>query len=188
MLRKLEESHSEEISNFYIDIKNTFGITYTPDFFKILANNFTVALGVWEGYKNILASGCLPLQIKEMIFLYVALERKCNYCSSTHLAVCNMVDVNHDNINGLKNDLDLIKPTEIRIVLYFVRDFIKGNSTVLSLKELNRIGFSEEEVVEIISMITLCNTAVNIALTLEISDIEPEINEYLTECNLQTGL
>ena len=180
----------EEVDALYLKIKNTFGISFVPNFFKMIANHKDVFKGIWKAYENILANGELPLQIKELIFLYTALEKGCNYCSSTHLAVCDMLDVTMNNLEGLKNNIDKVTPKEVRAVLMLVHKTIRLPESITQedYTELKKLDFSNAEISEILCMTHLANTAVGLALISGLKEIEPEIEDYLKDHNLTTGL
>lgn len=186
----VESGCDEEVDEIYLNIKNTFGVTFVPNFFKVLAHHKFLLQGVWNCYEKVLASGDLPLQVKEVIFLYTALENGCNYCSSTHLAVCDMLEFGEDNILALKNDIDKIRPKELQAVLSLVKKVLHAPESINKndYHELSVMGFSDSEVAEMLCMIHLAKTAVRIALMNGLSDIEPEISEYLKNNSLSTGI
>jgi uncharacterized peroxidase-related enzyme len=189
--RKIEEAEAEnKINNLYVDLKNRFGITFVPDFFKFIAPHEDVATGIWAGYEHILLGGCLPQQVKELIFVTVALRRGCVYCSSTHLAVCDMLEVPTDVLESIKTEIDNVTPDRFKDILLFAVKMIEAAETFSEddFKSLNKHGISEAEITEIIGMTFLANTAVNVALSMGMKVIEPEIKEYLKTENLRTGL
>ncbi len=180
-----------DVDKVYLKIQNTFGISFVPNFFKLIANNKNILNGIWTAYEKILAGGMIPLHIKEVIFLYTALEKGCNYCSSTHLAVCDMLKVNSVNIDGIKNDIELVTPTELKLILKLTKNIINytnDTSEGNEIHELIEIGLSKDEISEILCMIHLADTAVSLALSSGLDDIENEISSYLTEKSLATGL
>ena len=189
-LKYVEAGQDSKVDELYVTIKNTFGISFVPNFFKVIAKHHDVFDGIWTAYENILAEGELPLQVKEMIFLYTALEKGCVYCSSTHLAVCDMLNIESKNIHGLKNDLNKVTPKELQVVLKLIQKYIQDPKSILEEDReiLKKMGFSDCEISEVICMVHLSYTAVSMALFMNLDDIENEINEYLSDNNLDTGL
>ena len=186
----IESGSDAQVDELYLKIKNTFGINFVPNFFKMIASHKDVLNGIWSGYANILASGELPLQIKEVIFLFVALEKGCNYCSSTHLAVCDMLEVTSENIKNIKDDLEVVRPEELKAVLMFVKKVVHfpGNVGGEDYQALRDMNFSDSEVSEIHCMVILAHSAVCIALANQLDEVESEISVYLDDHELETGL
>jgi len=185
-----EADANEKTQSIYKDVKETFGIAHIPDYFKLIALQHPLFEGIWSGYKNILNNGILPLQVKEMIFLTVALNRGCVYCSSTHLAVCDMVDVPKQTLEMMKTDINEVNPERVRNILNFAVKTIEDPDSVTE-KDYAKFyddGVSQEEVIEIFAMVFLSNTAVNMALSMGMKNIEIEISDYLKAENLKTGL
>ncbi len=185
-----EESATQDIVNNYAKVKATWGITFVPDFFKVIANQSNVFDGIWAGYKNILADGLLPAEVKEMIFLTVALQRGCVYCSSTHLAICDMLEVPKDTLETIKSNLASVNPERIKDILSFVEKTVNSPDQVTDqdYSNINGHGIAEDEIIEILAMVFLSNTAVNMALAMGMRNIETQISDYLSTENLKTGL
>ena len=184
-----EADADNRVDTIYKDVKEKFQITFIPSFFKAMAFHEHVFAGVWDGYKSLLVKGIIPTNIKEMIFLTVAISKGCNYCSSTHLAVCDMLEVSKENIQSILEDVDNVSPERIKLILKYSLSIINSPHDVTedNYNEMLQVGITEEEIVDIIGITILSNTAVNIAQSMGL-DVEEEINQYLTTANLSTGL
>ena len=185
-----EDQAGPKEKSSYVEIKNVFGITSVPDFFLALASSSDTFSAAWGAYKEILAGGILPQQIKEIIFLAVALNRRCIYCSSTHLAVCDMIDgISSAEIDALMDDITQLTPQRIQDIVTFAIKYVESPTAITEedFKNLDEHGISEREVTEIITMAGLAYYAINIAQAMGI-EVETEISEYLAEHNLQERL
>jgi uncharacterized peroxidase-related enzyme len=185
-----EEKASEELKKSYTEIKDVFGIASVPDFFLSLASNNSVFDSAWGGYKKILADGVLPQQIKEIIFLCVSLNRRCMYCSSTHLAVCDMIDsITSLEIETMMEDINSITPERVRDVVVLAIKYVEdpASATKEDFARLRSHGITDREISEIITMAGLAYYAVTIAQAMGI-EVEKEIEEYLEENNLNSKL
>jgi uncharacterized peroxidase-related enzyme len=184
-----ENQADDKTELIYNSIKEKFQITFIPSFFKAIAPNEKLINGIWNGYERLLIDGIIPKEIKEMIFLTVAINKGCNYCSSTHLAVCDMLDVSKENISSILSDLDEVCPTRVRLILNFSLDLITKPKEITKehYDRLNEYGVTNEEIIDIIGITILSNTAVNIAQSMGLS-VEKEIVDYLKGENLNTGL
>lgn len=186
----IEASGEDDLQDLYLEIKNTFGISFVPNFFKMMANHHDVLKGLWKAYQKILFDGELPLQVKEVIFLYTALEKGCRYCSSIHLAVCSMLKVGTENLNGIKSDLNEVTPMELQLVLKLVRKVMYHPNDVdeNDFQALKEMDFSDMEISEILCMSHLAQVAVGMAMTANLNEIEPEIFSYLKKEQLDPGV
>ena len=52
----------------------------------------TAARATWDLVRGVLVSGQIPRWIKEMLFVAISKERKCQYCVAAHLACCRMLE------------------------------------------------------------------------------------------------
>ncbi|OUR93558.1 hypothetical protein A9Q84_19005 [Halobacteriovorax marinus] len=179
----------ERVEAMYSDIKTKFNVTFIPDFFKALAFHESLFAGIWDGYQKLLVEGTIPKNIKEMIFLTIAIHKGCNYCSSTHLAVCNMLEVSNDNLSSILKNVEDVNPRRVRLILEFSLSLISNPRSIAdeTYDDLKAEGITEEEIVDIIGITILSNTAVNMAQSMGLS-VEEEIQEYLDQEDLQTGL
>lgn len=129
----------------------------TPNMFTTIAKS-PASL---EGYLNLsaaLSGGRLPAQLREQIALTVAGANGCDYCASAHTFLGERlgVDESEENLRGKSSD------PKIAAALQFAKAVVvnRGRVSDAEFGEVRAAGFSEEEVIEIVSHVAL-NTLTN---------------------------
>jgi len=170
----------EEVTGILEDIRTTFGLDFTPNFFMSISKNSTALKGIFGMYKGIIFSGDLAYNIKELIFLTIALKQKCQYCTSIHLAINNQI--NKSEMTTLLEDVHAIKNKSLKTVLLFAVKCANETKqlTDQDFQDLYDLEFSKEQVMEIIAMASLASNAINITKAMDIKD-DIKVTEYLAE-------
>lgn len=110
--------------------------------------------------------GLVEREVKEFIILDVSRRNHCQFCESSHLAMCRMIGI-PEPLRRL-DDLDSLPP-RCRVAVRYTRAMIAdSNSIPESLRTELHSVFSDAEVVEItamiglISMLNLFNNALGV--------------------------
>lgn len=157
------ELHNEVLENL--------GINFVPKIFRCLAaTNPSLAMASWTMVKNNLCAGELPRTSKEILFSYIAKTRQCEYCHIAHLALAAVHGYKDQNIAAIVDDITLVKNPALKSILEFSKTMLSNTSplTESSYNQLDKYGFSLEEITELIGMISCSLYMVNIADSLMI--------------------
>ena len=118
------ENASAEVRAIYDDIKETRGIDWVNNFWKVLAHDPVLLKSTWETIKHVMAPGALDSLTKEMIYIAVSATNGCEYCTYSHtaaarakgmtdaqlmevLAVVGMANETNRLSNGLRPPVDV---------------------------------------------------------------------------------
>jgi uncharacterized peroxidase-related enzyme len=174
-----QEAH-EEVARVYAEIKEALGLPFVPNFFRTLANSATAIRMTWEAYRNVSLRGAVPTVLKEMMFVAIAAERKCQYCEIAHLALCKLLGCDQQTRRSLVQNLDALVPRRnADVVKFAVKAALKpADLGAADYRRLRQHGFSDAEVVEILAMAAFALYASTLADTFQLS-VDPEFEEIL---------
>jgi uncharacterized peroxidase-related enzyme len=121
-----------------------------PNFLKVFANS-PVALRSFLGLHSIANSGSLDLQTRERIALALAQQNSCEYCLSAHTALGSKAGLNGDEITA--NRAGTSQDAKAAIAVKLARSLAEhhGDITTAELIEARNAGFSDGDIVEIIT-------------------------------------
>ena len=144
-----------ELSETFEKIKTALNAPFTPNFFRVWAVSPVSLEGIWPVMRNILTSGKVGRQLKEMIFVAISSLKECHYCEAAHHAFCLSIGITPEQIDDLINiyTCKTADPKEVAAIEYAVKLARDSNSgTQEDFDNLKNLGFSDEEVMEIIAM------------------------------------
>ena len=79
-IRIVQESEATgETAELYQSLRDTFGIPFVPDVFKLASTRPDLLRVLHDGYHAMFFAGVLPRQIKEMIATVVSKTNSCQY-------------------------------------------------------------------------------------------------------------
>jgi uncharacterized peroxidase-related enzyme len=121
-----------------------------PNFLKIFANS-PAALRAFLGLHGIAGEGSLEPATRERIALAIAQQNECQYCVSAHTAIGRKAGLNGDEIEA--NRAGTSGNARAAVAVKFARSLLehKGEVTTGELLELRNAGYSESDIVEIIT-------------------------------------
>lgn len=121
-----------------------------PNFLKVLANS-PAALRAFLGLHAIAGEGSLDAKTRERIALAVAQENECQYCVSAHTALGRKAGLKGAEIEA--NRAGTSQDAKAAVAVKFARALIehKGEITTAELLEVRNTGYSESDIVEIIT-------------------------------------
>ncbi|MGF1697160.1 peroxidase-related enzyme [Vibrio lamellibrachiae] len=153
-----ENEANEEQKALYEAIQTQIGMV--PNFLKIFANSPT-ALRAFLGLHSIAGEGSLDPLTRERIALGLAEQNACEYCVSAHTAIGRKVGLSNSEIeaNRLGESLD----KRAGVAVKFSRSLAQksGDVSTAELLEVRNAGFSDAEIVEIITHVGM-NVMTNI--------------------------
>lgn len=142
------ETANEEQKVLLDAIKSKLGMV--PNFLKIFANS-PAALRAFLGLHSIANEGSLDTQTKERIALAIAQQNACEYCLSAHTAIGRKAGLNGDEIAA--NRIGTSQDAKAAVAIKFAQSVAehKGEVTTAELLEVREAGYSDAEIVEIIT-------------------------------------
>ena len=121
-----------------------------PNFLKAFANSPT-ALKAFLGLHRIAAEGSLNPQTRERIALALAQQTSCEYCLSAHTAIGRKAGL--DGAEIAANRSGTSHEQKAAVAVRFARSLVAnmGEVTTAELLEMREAGYSESDIVEVIT-------------------------------------
>ncbi len=143
-----QETANEDQQVLFKAITTQLGMV--PNFLKVFANSPT-ALKSFLGLHAIANEGSLDTLTKERIALTIAEQNACQYCVSAHSAIGKAAGLNSAEI--IANRQGSSQDAKAAVAVKFARALAehKGEVTSAELLEIRNAGYSESDIVEIIT-------------------------------------
>lgn len=143
-----EESANTEQKALFAAIQSQLGIV--PNFLKVFANS-PAALQAFLGLHHIANAGSLPLATRERVALALAQQNSCEYCLSAHTAIGRKAGLSGDEIEA--NRAGSSQDEKAAVAVRFARSLVEhmGEITTAELLEMRNAGYSESDIVEVIT-------------------------------------
>ncbi len=142
-----EQANNEQQALFDA-IQSQLGMV--PNFLRVFANSPS-ALKAFLGLHTIAGEGALDEATRERIALALAEQNACQYCVSAHSAIGRKTGLNSDEIeaNRAGNSQDAKAAVAVRFAKSLSEN--TGEVTTSELLEVRNAGYSDAELVEIIT-------------------------------------
>ncbi|MCO6411459.1 MAG: peroxidase-related enzyme [Thiogranum sp.] len=142
------ESANPEQKALYDAIHAQLGMV--PNFLKVFANS-PAALKAYLGLHGIAGDGSLDPQTRERIALALAQQNSCEYCLSAHTAIGRKTGL--DGVEIEANRAGTSQDEKAAVVVRFARSLVThmGEVTTDELMEMRNAGYSESDIVEVIT-------------------------------------
>lgn len=142
------ETANSEQKTLLDSIQSQLGMV--PNFLKIFANS-PAALSAFLGLHGIAGQGSLDAQTRERIALGVAQQNACEYCLSAHSAIGRKAGLNTAEIQA--NRAGTSQDAKAAVAVKFARSLVEnmGEVTTAEILEARNAGYSDAEIVEIIT-------------------------------------
>lgn len=152
------EQANQEQSELYAAIQSQLGMV--PNFLQVFANS-PVALKAFLGLHSIANEGELEAKTKERIALGLAEQNACEYCVSAHTAIGRGVGLSSAEME--QNRAGGSQDAKAAVAVKFARSLAEHNGevTTAELLEVRNAGFTDAEIVEIITHVGM-NVMTNI--------------------------
>lgn len=144
------EDISEETKSQFLAIHEKYGSV--PNFYKTLANS-PAALTGFVALEQSLEGGSLSAELRELIAMTVSEASDCEYCLTTHEMIGKSVGLTEEKILDARRASSPCRRTEA--ALRFARILVekRGKARQDELETLSAVGYSAEEVTEIIAIV-----------------------------------
>ena len=142
------EQANEQQTTLYTAIEEQLGMV--PNFLKVFANS-PAALQAFLGLHSIASEGELDAKTKERIALGLAEQNACQYCVSAHTAIGRKSGLSGDEM--MANRAGSSQDAKAAVAVKFSRSLAdnSGEVTTAELLEIRNVGYSDAEIVEIIT-------------------------------------
>jgi len=121
-----------------------------PNFLKVFANS-PAALRAFLGLHGIANEGALDGQTRERIALALAQQNSCEYCLSAHSAIGRKAGLEQDEIGENRKGSSLDARAAAAVKFANALNEHKGEITNSEMNEIRAAGYSDAEIVEIIT-------------------------------------
>ena len=125
-----------------------------PNIFKTMAHS-PVALQAYLGLSGAFAASKLPIKVREQIALAVGEDNQCHYCVAAHSAIGKLSGLTPEEIDAGRRAKS--QDSKTNAILKFAKKLSanRGNVTDEELAEVRKAGCSDEEILEIITAVSL---------------------------------
>ncbi len=142
------QTASSEQAALFSAIQQQIGMV--PNFLRVFANSPS-ALRAFLGLHGIASEGSLDLATRERIALALAQQNSCEYCLSAHSAIGKKVGLDGAEIDANRSGTSQDAKAAVAVKLARSLAEHKGDITTAELLEARTAGFSDAEIVEIIT-------------------------------------
>ncbi len=152
-----EEANTEQ-TELYEAIQGQLGMV--PNFLKVFANS-PAALRAFLGLHGVASEGSLDPLTKERIALVLAEKNACQYCVSAHTAIGRKAGLSSSEIKANRSGTS--EDAKAEAAVKFAKSLAEHNGEVTNteLLEVRNAGYSESDIVEIITHVGM-NVLTNI--------------------------
>ena len=160
-----EQEYAKRFPDTDADVKKMLGLNYVPLLFRTIAT-FSPSLvdTTWQMMRSVLCTGNLDRTLKEMMFVAIANARDCKYCAVAHQAMALQYGLDYGINASVVKDLDNIQPDSTREILKFSVALAQGRGSYSDrIDRLIKNGVKQEDISEIIAMISCANYMVSLA-------------------------
>jgi len=142
------ETANSEQKELLAAIQSQLGMV--PNFLKVFANS-PAALRAFLGLHGIANEGSLDPQTRERIALGLAQQNSCEYCLSAHTAIGRKAGLSNEEIDA--NRAGTSQDEKAAVAVKFARSVAEntGEVTTAEITEARNAGYSDAEIVEIIT-------------------------------------
>jgi uncharacterized peroxidase-related enzyme len=142
------ETANIEQLNLLTAIQSQLGMV--PNFLRVFAHS-PDALKAFLGLHHIANHGSLDATTRERIALALAQQNECEYCLSAHTAIGRKAGLNGAEIEA--NRAGTSQDAKAAVAVKFARALVehKGEVTTTELQAMRNAGFSEADIVEVIT-------------------------------------
>ncbi len=106
-----EDQAEARVREIFADIRQTKGIDFVPNFWRVLATHPPLLEETWNRLKQVMAPGRLDPLTKEMIALAVSATNGCRYCINSHTVAVKRLGLDDQALGELMAVVALFNST-----------------------------------------------------------------------------
>lgn len=152
-------SHDPKLSSLYKEIlEHGLGSDVPANLFTAQSERPDILEATWALFKGVLLQGKLPLTVKEMIAMTIAMQNDCRYCAVAHTNALESLGVPTEVIESCAKDPDLAHvPPPQRAMLKLGLKTAKNPQSVSDddFQTLRDHGLTDGEIIEVV-MVAAC--------------------------------
>lgn len=147
------EHATGQAAELFAGIKKKLG--KVPNAYLTIGSNAPAVLAQALQHNSTLASGALTSQELEAINLVVSEATGCDYCLAAHTVMGKMAGFSHEQMKTLR-DGHFPQNAKLNALVGFVKEIVvtQGTLPADTLESIRAAGYSDQQVVEIISAIS----------------------------------
>lgn len=153
----------------------------TPAMFRAVANSSAALKSMWGSF-GALGGGVIPAKLGEQIAVAVADRNDCEYCLAAHTALGRKAGASAAEMAAAQHgeSSDAKTAAALRFALKVVNDRAQVNDA--DVKALREVGFSDEQIVEILSHVALnlFTNYVNVAFAVPVDFPAVRLSRHLS--------
>ncbi len=159
---------NDEVKRIYDEVVEQMGVPFVPNWFKCQGSNATLLAASWAKVRATLLEGKVPRVLKELILHHVSEKRGCTYCAVAHGMMADSMGGQLCQNADFKLTADLQSeyiPASYQTAVHVVSKCALDPTSTSNddFEALQRVGFSEEEVHELMAQADLVNMLTTIA-------------------------
>lgn len=141
----------------------------TPNMFKAVANSEAALQSMWGAF-GALGAGVIPAKLGEQIAVAIANRNSCEYCLAAHTALGRQAGAGSQEMAGAQEGKSDNPKTAAALTFALAVVENRGQLSDGDVQALRSVGFSDEEVVEILAHVALnlFTNYVNVALSVPV--------------------
>lgn len=156
-------STTGEVKELLDQIHGAFGVT--PNMFRAVANSPAALKSMWGAF-GAFGQGALGPALGEQVAVAVANRNSCEYCLSAHTALGRQAGLSSQELVAAQTGQS--EQDRVAALLGFALKLVEERGQVSSqdLQQLRDLGWSDEEIVEVIAQVALnlFTNYINVAL------------------------
>jgi len=133
-------------------IKTAFGVV--PNMFRAVANSPAALQSMWGSF-GALGNGVIAPQLGEKIAVAVAERNRCEYCLAAHTALGRKAGATAEEMAAAQAGLSGEPKTAAALAFALKVVDTRGQVADEDVARLREVGFSDEEIVEILAHVAL---------------------------------
>ncbi|MCK5829861.1 MAG: hypothetical protein KAH20_06120 [Methylococcales bacterium] len=184
-----EKEFEKKFPEIHLQVCHELGIGFVPHIFRCVALiRKELAESSWYMVRKNLCAGNVPRITKELMFSFIANKKKCAYCSIAHQALAIHHGFKEQDIENILENIDQIRNPALRTILKFANYSVDNNFKMVKKirSELDDLGFSFDEIAELIGMVSCALYMVNIADSLALN-IDQKFIDTIKEVTYETA-
>lgn len=165
-----EDSDNPIVQSIFAEIKEKAG--KVPAAYRAFARYEHILQANWNRTKNILEKGNLSIELKEMIAARVSAENDCEFCLNIHSKNLINLGLSEDEVKAVS--YGDVKDEKTNKVLHFVTlaSIYPHQINRLHYTELHDFDYSEEDILEMLTVMEMYTGYNKIIIALGINDFD----------------
>ncbi len=154
-----KEDVNNEVKTLFEQMEEEYSIV--PNLFKALAHKPNILKANLFKIKAVMYEGEVQRELKEMIAIVVSNANGCEYCVGAHSLFLEKLGIAKETIDALLIDVQTAPIDEgTKLILEFAVQITKEPLAISDeyFLKIKALGFTEEQIVEIISVVDLFNS------------------------------